>query len=68
MGKDGKPAAKTSHTLNPVPVYFYDPDGNHGIQIADRENLGISSLAASMMMLLGYEPPADYDPSIIDVG
>ena len=68
IGKDGKPAAKTSHTLNPVPVYFYDPDGNHGIRIADRDNLGISSLAASVMLLLGYEPPADYDPSIIEVG
>jgi len=68
IGKDGKPASKTSHTLNPVPVYFYDPDGNHGIRIAERETLGISSLAASLFMLLGYEPPADYDPSIIELG
>ena len=68
MGKDGQPASKTSHTLNPVPVYFYDPDGNHHIAIADRENLGISSLAASIFNLLGYEPPEDYDPSIIDLG
>ncbi len=67
MGKDGTPQSKTSHTLNPVPVYFYDPDGNHNIRIADREGLGISSLAASMFKLLGFEPPADYDPSIIEV-
>ncbi|WFB37439.1 2,3-bisphosphoglycerate-independent phosphoglycerate mutase [Kiritimatiellota bacterium B12222] len=67
MGKDGTPQSKTSHTLNPVPVYFYDPDGNHHIKIADREGLGISSLAASIFKLLGYEPPADYDPSIIEV-
>lgn len=67
MGKDGTPQSKTSHTLNPVPVYFYDPDGKHHIKIADREGLGISSLAASMFKLLGYEPPADYDPSIIEV-
>jgi len=68
MGKDGKPAAKTSHTLNPVPVYFYDPDATLGIRIADRDNLGISSLAASLLDILGYLPPEDYDPSIIDVG
>lgn len=67
MGKDGSPASKTSHTLNPVPVYFYDPEGTLGISIADREGLGISSLAASMLTLLGYEPPADYDPSIVTV-
>ncbi|MDF3128432.1 2,3-bisphosphoglycerate-independent phosphoglycerate mutase [Kiritimatiellaeota bacterium B1221] len=67
IGKDGTPASKTSHTLNPVPVYFYDPDGNHNIKIADREGLGISSLAASIFNLLGFEAPADYDPSIIEV-
>ena len=67
MGKDGTPQSKTSHTLNPVPVYFYDPDGNHHIKIADRKGLGISSLAASMFKLLGYEAPVDYDPSIIEV-
>ena len=66
-GKDGTPMSKTSHTLNPVPVYFYDPDGNHHIKIADRKGLGISSLAASIFTLLGYEPPADYDPSIIEL-
>ena len=67
MGKDGTPQSKTSHTLNPVPVYFYDPDGKHGIKIAERQGLGISSLAASIFRLLGYEAPADYDPSIIEV-
>ncbi len=67
VGKDGKPASKTSHTLNPVPVHFYDPDGRHHIRIADRANLGISSLAASLFLLLGFEPPADYDPAIIEV-
>ncbi len=66
--KNGKPASKTSHTLNPVPVYFYDPDNTLNIQIAEREGLGISSIAASMFKLLGFEPPADYDPSIIEVG
>ncbi len=66
--KDGSPQSKTSHTLNPVPVYFYDPDGKHNIRISDREGLGISSLAASIFKLLGYQPPEDYDPSIIEVG
>lgn len=67
IGKDGQPASKTSHTLNPVPVYFYDPDGKHGVRIAGHTGLGISSLAASLFLLLGYEAPEDYDPSIIDI-
>jgi 2,3-bisphosphoglycerate-independent phosphoglycerate mutase len=66
--KDGTPQSKTSHTLNPVPVYFYDPDGKCNIRVSDRKGMGISSLAATLFNLLGYEAPADYDPSIIDVG
>ena len=68
IGKDGAPASKTSHTLNPVPVYFFDPDGTHDIRVADRDGLGIGSLAASIFTLLGYEPPEAYDPSIIELG
>jgi 2,3-bisphosphoglycerate-independent phosphoglycerate mutase len=65
----GKIQAKTAHSLNPVPVYFYDPAGKANIRLAeDVENPGISSLAATCMKLLGYEPPADYDPAIIAVG
>ena len=65
--KNGKPKMKTAHTLNPVPCYFYDPAKQVDIRIADKKDLGISSLAASCFNLLGYEPPADYDCSIIDV-
>ncbi len=64
----GERALKTSHSLNPVPVYFYDPAGQAGLRLARAENLGISSLAATCIKLLGYEPPNDYDPSIVDVG
>ena len=64
----GKIEPKTAHSLNPVPVYFYDPAGKANIRLADVENPGISSLAATCMKLLGYEPPADYNPSLIEVG
>ena len=59
---------KTAHSLNPVPCHIYDPtSGERNIRIAARENLGISSLAATCMTLMGYQPPDDYDPSIVDV-
>ena len=74
--KTGKPAldaqgrtkSKTSHTLNPVPCYFYDPRDLCGISIARPTGLGISSLAATCLNLLGYEAPEDYSPSIVSVG
>jgi len=66
--KDGVPKSKTAHTLNPVPVYFYDPAGQAGIRLSGLPDLGISSLAASCFRLLGFEPPEGYDPSILTVG
>jgi 2,3-bisphosphoglycerate-independent phosphoglycerate mutase len=68
LDKDGKPKPKTSHSLNPVPCYIWDPSGQAKARLAAAQNLGISSLAATSLRLLGFEPPAEYDPSIVDVG
>ncbi|MDD3275812.1 MAG: 2,3-bisphosphoglycerate-independent phosphoglycerate mutase [Kiritimatiellales bacterium] len=67
-GKDGKPNAKTAHSLNPVPAIVYDPSGTAKARLSAAKDLGISSLAGTCIKLLGYEPPADYTPSIVDVG
>jgi 2,3-bisphosphoglycerate-independent phosphoglycerate mutase len=67
-GKDGKPNAKTAHSLNPVPAIVYDPSGVSRARLSATKGLGISSLAGTCIKLLGYEPPADYTPSIVDVG
>ncbi len=64
----GAPKSKTAHTLNPVPFYVYDPAGAANIRLSGHENLGITSLAATSLKLLGFEPPEDYDPSVVDVG
>ncbi|HDQ14759.1 MAG TPA: 2,3-bisphosphoglycerate-independent phosphoglycerate mutase [Sediminispirochaeta sp.] len=63
---NGKPQAKTSHSLNQVPCIIYDPEyrGEYSQQL--RRGLGISSLAATTIELLGYEPPEDYDPSVLE--
>ena len=63
---DGEACAKTSHSLNPVPFIVYDPcyDGEYPKTL--NEGLGISSVAATCISFLGYEPPADYDKSIVD--
>ncbi|MEN6600230.1 MAG: 2,3-bisphosphoglycerate-independent phosphoglycerate mutase [Rectinema sp.] len=64
---NGKPKAKTSHSLNPVPCVIYDPQYQGEYKRELRNGLGISSLAATCIELLGYVPPEDYDPSVLDM-
>ena len=64
--EDGSPKAKTSHSLNPVPFILYDAAYNGEYSQDLKEDLGISSIAATCMQLLGYCPPEDYDPSIVE--
>ena len=63
----GRPLIKTSHSLNPVPVHIYDPSGSIPITLNTDEGLGISSLAATCIRLLGFEPPEGYDPGVIQI-
>jgi 2,3-bisphosphoglycerate-independent phosphoglycerate mutase len=63
----GKFKTKTSHSLNPVPVHIYDPGGKIPLRLNAQTDLGISSLAATCLTLLGFEPPADYSPSIVEI-
>ena len=64
---DGEPKAKTSHSLNPVPCIIYDPcyGGEYSKEL--NTGLGISSIAATLMNLLGYDAPSDYDKSVINL-
>lgn len=64
----GQPKTKTAHSLNPVPVYIYDPTNSIPMRLSQDADLGISSLAATTLTLLGLEPPEDYSPSIVDIG
>lgn len=65
--EDGSPKAKTSHSLNPVPCIIYDPAGKGEYKTTLKEGLGISSLAATCIELLGFVAPADYDESVLDM-
>lgn len=66
--RTGETKSKTSHTLNPVPFYVYDPSGGANVRLSPHKNLGITSLAATSLKLLGFEPPEEFDPSVVDVG
>ena len=68
LDADGKCKPKTAHSLNPVPAIVYDPSGVSKSRKADVENAGIANLAATCITLLGFVPPADYTPSLVEVG
>jgi len=59
---------KTAHSLNPVPAIVYDPSGAANACLADLPGAGIANLAATCIMLLGFEPPEDYAASLVEVG
>ena len=70
LKEDGTPKAKTSHSLNPVPCIIYDPEykgeyPNEPKESCLNEALGISSIAATCIQLLGLIPPDDYDKSVL---
>ena len=64
--KDGNTKSKTSHTLNPVPCIIYDNYTADKYRVAtEGQGFGLSNVAATTVTLLGYEPPAMWDSSIV---
>ncbi|MBE6390969.1 MAG: 2,3-bisphosphoglycerate-independent phosphoglycerate mutase [Lentisphaerae bacterium] len=63
---NGVAARKTSHSLNPVPCIIYDPENQGEYESQLKEGLGISSLAATCIELLGLKAPENYDPSVLN--
>jgi 2,3-bisphosphoglycerate-independent phosphoglycerate mutase len=65
--KNNQTKAKTSHTLNPVPFILIAPNDNPSFRLKQElKTAGLSSLAATVLNLLGFEAPNDYDPSLIE--
>ena len=63
----GRIKPKTAHTLNPVPFLVYDPGFQGEYKFAPVEGPGLSNIAATCLRLIGLEPPADYEPSLIEI-
>ena len=64
--ENGRPKAKTSHTLNPVPFIVYDPAhaGSYTLR-QDIARPGLAHIAATALDLMGYLAPQGYEPSLI---
>ena len=63
--KNGQPCRKTSHSLNKVPCIVYDPDYQGEYETELNEGLGISSITATCIELLGFNAPEGYDASVL---
>jgi len=59
--------AKTSHTLNPVPFVLYDTVTGGKLDLVRGNAFGLGNVASTIAELLGYEPLALWEPSMLDV-
>jgi 2,3-bisphosphoglycerate-independent phosphoglycerate mutase len=48
-------------------LIIYDPLYQGEYRMADLKEKGLSNIAATLLNLLGYEKPQDYDPSLIEI-
>jgi 2,3-bisphosphoglycerate-independent phosphoglycerate mutase len=64
LDKNGKPRPKTSHTLNPVPLFVYAPSVSVSID-ASIQGAGLANVAATTLHMMGYEAPEGYQPSLL---
>ncbi len=62
--KDGERVPVTSHTLAPVPFAIHDA-GEVAYTYGSTETDGLSNVAATLLNLLGFEAPEEYDSSLI---
>jgi 2,3-bisphosphoglycerate-independent phosphoglycerate mutase len=66
--KNGIRTPHVAHTLNPVPCAIKDYSKANAWKLAVHGRIatpGLSNIAATLCMLLGFEPPAEFDPSLI---
>jgi 2,3-bisphosphoglycerate-independent phosphoglycerate mutase len=66
QNKDGSYKAKTAHTLNQVPCWLVDY-ATGGKLVLGTGSYGLSNMAATLTELMGYEPHAKWDESMLVV-
>jgi 2,3-bisphosphoglycerate-independent phosphoglycerate mutase len=65
LREDGSMRGKTAHTTNPVGFWVYRTQGPQLALRQDLPDAGLANVAATLIELLGYEPPTDYLPSML---
>jgi 2,3-bisphosphoglycerate-independent phosphoglycerate mutase len=66
---DGRPVIRTSHSLNPVPFVIHDParSDRYDLDPARAEGAGIANVTATCLELLGFQAPAELEPSLLRI-
>jgi 2,3-bisphosphoglycerate-independent phosphoglycerate mutase len=65
---EGRKVVRTSHTLNPVPFTVVGPPPFDRIAFdASIEKPMLSHIAATILLVLGYERPEGYDPPLFNL-
>jgi 2,3-bisphosphoglycerate-independent phosphoglycerate mutase len=62
----GNPVLKTSHTLSPVPCCLVGKSADEFRINPNVTEPGLGNIAATILLLLGFEAPADYLPALIE--
>ena len=63
--KNGQRLPMVAHTRNPVPLIIKLFHENNSFQFSECSDIGLTNVAATICMLLGYEPPDGYRPSLV---
>lgn len=61
----GEPFKKTSHTLNPVPFYLFDPCGSVHANLVQDDSVGLANIAATVAELFGFKPDPLWQASLL---
>jgi 2,3-bisphosphoglycerate-independent phosphoglycerate mutase len=64
---NGRVRAKTSHTLNPVPLYLHDRVSGGRLALRQDPDAGLANVAATTLHLLGYRAPPMWRPSLLEI-
>lgn len=65
VDESGKPIAKTSHTLSPVPFALIGAGAETYRRNESVTEPGLANITATLMVLLGFEPPEGYLPALV---
>eukprot|EP00244_Chara_vulgaris_P001338 TRINITY_DN1210_c0_g2_i1.p1 TRINITY_DN1210_c0_g2~~TRINITY_DN1210_c0_g2_i1.p1 ORF type:complete len:560 (+),score=110.96 TRINITY_DN1210_c0_g2_i1:280-1959(+) len=66
--QNGTPLPLTSHTLAPVPVIIGGPALPSNVRFRrDLPKAGLANITATYMNMLGFEAPAEYEPTLLEV-
>lgn len=64
---EGRIRAKTSHTLNPVPLYLHDRVSGGRLGLRQDPDAGLANVAATTLHLLGFSAPSMWRRSLLTV-